>query len=82
MSVDAARRIKSRSELRAIRALERGRVSRNELDRLCGVANGPDLVMRLRDKGYIIHCERRPVKNRFGESVLAGFYTLISRPKT
>lgn len=81
MSVDA-RRIKNRSELRAIRALERGQVSRGELDRICGAANSPDVVMRLRDKGFVIHCERRPVKNRFGESVLAGFYTLISRPKT
>lgn len=81
MSVDA-RRIKNRSELRAIRALERGQVSRSELDSICGAANSPDVVMRLRDKGFVINCERRPVKNRFGESVLAGFYTLISRPKT
>ena len=78
----SSKRIKNPSEIRAVKALERGRISRRELDRLCGVANGPDLVMRLRDKGYIIHCERRPVKNRFGESVRAGFYTLISHPKT
>ena len=69
----------NQTELRALSALvaARGRgVSRKDLDKACGASNSPEIVRRLRVKGFAIHCEMRKTRNRFGESVQAGYYTL------
>lgn len=66
-------------ELRALRALIAARgygLSRKDLDKACGAANSPEIVRRLRVKGFVIQCEMRKTTNRFGESVQAGYYTL------
>lgn len=70
----------NQTELRALSALvaAQGRgVSRKDLDKACGAANSPEIVRRLRAKGFDVHCEMRQTKNRFGESVQAGYYTLL-----
>ena len=69
----------NQTELRALRALIAARghgVSRKDLDKACGAANSPEIVRRLRVKGFAIQCEMRKTTNRFGESVQAGYYTL------
>lgn len=69
----------NQTELRALRALIAARgygLSRKDLDKACGAANSPEIVRRLRVKGFVIQCERRKTTNRFGESVQAGYYTL------
>ena len=69
----------NQAELRALSALvaARGRgVSRKDLDKACGASNSPEIVRRLRAKGFEVHCEMRKTTNRFGESVQAGYYTL------
>lgn len=69
----------NQTELRALSALveARGRgVSRKDLDKACGASNSPEIVRRLRVKGFAIHCEMRKTTNRFGDSVQAGYYTL------
>lgn len=69
----------NQTELRALSALVAARgygVSRKDLDKACGAANSPEIVRRLRVKGFAIHCEMRRTRNRFGESVQAGYYTL------
>lgn len=72
-------KINNQAELRALSALVAAReraVSRKDLDKACGAANSPEIVRRLRVKGFDIHCEMRRTRNRFGESVQAGYYTL------
>ena len=67
------------NELRALDALIKAEgkpVSRKDLDRLCGAANSPEIVRRLREKGLPIKCDMQETVNRFGESVKAGYYSL------
>lgn len=75
---------KNMAELRAIDAFMKagGRsVSRNDLDRICGTSNSPEIVRRLRGKGLRIECEIKGTVNRFGEPVKAGFYRLTQQDK-
>lgn len=70
---------KNMAELRAIDALLKAggkAVSRNDLDRICGSSNSPEIIRRLRAKGLHIECEIKGTVNRFGEPVRAGFYSL------
>lgn len=68
------------NEMRALNALikarERG-ISRKELDAVCASSNSPEIIRRLRRKGFVIHCEMRKTHNRFGEDVQAGYYRLM-----
>lgn len=67
------------NELRALDALIKAEgkpVSRKDLDRLCGAANSPEIVRRLREKGLPIKCDMQEQVNRFGEPVRAGYYSL------
>lgn len=70
--------VREQRALEALRKAESRGVSRKELDAACGTSNSPELIRRLRGKGFAIHCEMRETKNRFYEPVRAGFYTLIS----
>ena len=68
----------SRALSALIKAGERG-ISRKELDAVCASSNSPEIIRRLRAKGFVIHCEMRSVENRFGETVQAGYYRLMQQ---
>lgn len=61
---------------RALDALMRGPVSRNSLDAIAGVANGPDLIADLRRCGLQIPCERIKAEDRDGRTCRPGVYML------
>lgn len=48
--------IKNPRQLRAIAALADGAKSREALDKIIGASNSPDVVSKLRDKGWDIPC--------------------------
>jgi hypothetical protein len=69
--------IKSPRQIRALRALLDGPMRRENLDRTCGVSNGPDLVDKLRQRGIRITCDTStPVVDRDGRRAYPGVYTL------
>lgn len=61
-------------ELRAIAALMRRAVPREQLDREAGCSNGPELVANLRRKGLDVPCDRILVIDRDGFEVKRGVY--------
>lgn len=64
-------------ESRALRALLRGPMRREQIDRVGGVSNGPDLIKNLRaGLGLEIPCERIPSIDRDGKRVKVGVYSL------
>lgn len=62
--------------LRILRALMAGKVTRKEVDRIGGVANGPDLISTLTDLGLVIESTLARGLNRDGRAVRYGVYTL------
>lgn len=64
--------------LRAIAALLRRPISRQELDSLVGCANGPDLIFELRHRGLDIECERIKFIDRDGRVCRPGVYRLTA----
>lgn len=60
--------------LRAITALLRRPLSRENLDSVAGCSNGPALVDDLRDKGLEIPCERITFIDRDGKPCRPGVY--------
>jgi hypothetical protein len=71
-------------EWHALAALLKGPKSREEIDRVAGVSNSPDLVMELRRRhGLAIPCKRVDHKDRWGVGVKKGVYSLsqADRPK-
>lgn len=66
---------------RAVAALLRGPVMREELDRAAGVSNGPALVRDLRALGLDIECELVRKIDRDGRSVKPGRYSLTERDR-
>jgi hypothetical protein len=65
-------------QLRAIQALLRRPISRQELDSVAGCANGPDLVSDLRDMGLDINCDRIKFIDRDGFTCRPGVYSLTA----
>ena len=61
-------------ELRAVKRLLDGPVWREELDKVIPSSNGPDVIFRLRAKGFTVPCQRVRVLNRFGEPCYPGRY--------
>jgi hypothetical protein len=62
--------------IRALTALLQGPVPREQLDRIAGVSNGPDLIMEMRDAGLKIPCKRVPRIDRDGVKRYPGIYSL------
>lgn len=62
--------------LRAIDALMAGPVMREQLDRIAGASNGPDLVQRLRTLGLDLPCEHVMRRDRDGKTSRPGRYSL------
>ncbi len=63
-------------QARALAALMRGPLSREEIDRLAGAANGPDLVAQLRRRGFAISCVKVRSIDRDGRTCWPGVYSL------
>nr|MBL8411664.1 hypothetical protein [Dechloromonas sp.] len=61
-------------EIRIICALANGPCSREDLDRVAGISNAPDAILKLRDAGLTIPCERLPTTDRDGGTVHRGRY--------
>lgn len=67
--------------LRAIHALLRRPMPREQLDREAGASNGPALVAELRDRGLEVPCRRTPCLDRDGREVRRGIYVLTQRDR-
>jgi len=68
-------------QLRAIHALLRRPMPREQLDREAGASNGPSLVSDLRDLGLDLPCDRVPCQDRDGREVRRGIYNLTQRDR-
>jgi hypothetical protein len=60
--------------LRVIQALMIRPRKREEIDRIAGASNGPDLIGRLRDLGLELKCIRTPGIDRDGYRIRFGVY--------
>ena len=67
--------LNSPRQYRAIEALLKGDVSREQLDRIAGASNSPALIAGLRDKGLTIPCERVASIDRDGNKTRHGVYS-------
>ena len=62
--------------LRVIHALMIRLRKREEIDRIAGAANGPDLMAELRRRGLRVECTKTPGIDRDGYPVKFGIYEL------
>ena len=62
--------------LRVIVALTHRIRSREEIDRIAGASNGPEVIAELRRRGLDIPCKRAPCIDRDGFEVKRGIYSL------
>ena len=69
-------------QLRAIHALLRRPMPREQLDREAGASNGPALVSDLRGMGLDLPCDRVLCLDRDGRAVRRGIYNLTQRDRT
>lgn len=58
--------------------LKRPEISRHDRDGVVCAENSPDLVFRLRGKGFEIPCQRRQFVDRDGQKVRVGVYSLTA----
>lgn len=65
-------------ELRALDALLRRPLPREQGDREAGCSNFPDLVGRLRRRGLAVPCDKAPVIDSDGREVMRGIYHLTA----
>lgn len=61
---------------RLLAALLEGPLSREQVDRIAGASNGPQVVLELRRLGLDIPCERVPCVDRDGAYGRRGSYSL------
>ena len=64
--------------LRAIAALLRRPISRQELDSMAGASNSPELVAELRRRGLEVPCERIRFIDRDGHLCRPGVYSFTA----
>lgn len=63
---------------RVLEALLNGAVWREQLDRIAGASNSPQLVSELRRMGLVIECDQRLKIDRDGRPCYPGIYLLRS----
>ena len=68
----------NKRHLRVIAALTHRIRSREEIDRIAGASNGPEVIAELRRRGLDIPCSRVPCIDRDGLEVKRGVYSLTS----
>lgn len=66
-------------ERRILEGLTAGPKTREQVDRLGRVSNGPEYIRQLRARGLVIHCERRCFTNEEGNRCCPGVYQLDER---
>lgn len=66
---------------RAINALRFKPCLREEIDRITGASNGPQIISELRKKGFDIPCPRVNSIDRDGKPCRPGRYYLQSEPE-
>lgn len=66
---------------RALHALMRRSITREQLDRHAGCSNGPSLIAELRARNLDVPCTRIPVYDRDGRKVYAGVYSLSAQDR-
>ena len=64
--------------LRAIAALLRRPIPREQLDSIAGASNSPELVAELRRRGLDVPCERIQFIDRDGHACRPGVYSLTT----
>lgn len=73
---------KSPRHVRVLRALMKFRkLTREQLDRVAGSSNGPDVVFRLRTKGLAVPCTLLPRVDRDGRPCEVGEYRLTQQDR-
>ena len=72
------RPLRSARALRLLAALLDGPTAREALDRRIGASNTPDVVMRLRARGFVLPCELRKGIDRDGRACSFGVYRLTA----
>ncbi|WP_414041392.1 hypothetical protein ACJU26_04805 [Acidithiobacillus sp. M4-SHS-6] len=68
-------------ERRALQALLRRHITREELDAVAGASNGPELTNRLRERGLELPCYRLGTFDRDGLWVWRGLYALTQKDR-
>lgn len=68
----------NRRHLRVIVALTHRMRTREEVDRIAGASNGPEVIAELRRRGLDLPCTRVPCIDRDGFEVKRGIYSLSS----
>jgi hypothetical protein len=64
----------NRRHLRVIRALMLRPRRREEIDRIAGASNGPELIAELRRRGLRAPCKQAPGIDRDGRIIKSGIY--------
>ena len=75
----AARKFTGTDNLRHLRVIDALMIrprKREEIDRISGAANGPDLMAELRRRGLRVECTKTPGIDRDGYPVKFGVYEL------
>lgn len=79
---DAQPQISNPRELRLLAGLLQRSMSRETLDRAVGCSNGPDIVMRLRNReSFELPCSRVSGRDRDGNVVKFGVYCASAEDK-
>lgn len=74
--------IRSPRQRRVLLALLAGPKTREQVDRIAGSSNGPDVVMKLRRRfGLSLPCALGQVRDLDGHTVERGIYAMTSRDK-
>lgn len=76
-------RLQSPRQSRALSALLTGPKTREQIDRIAGASNSPDVIGRLRRRfGMTLPCELERIRDRDGRSVERGVYSLTAQDAT
>lgn len=67
--------------LRVLHAALRRPMPREEVDRIVGASNGPDLISNVRARGLDFPCHRVPCLDRDGIEIKRGIYVLSARDR-
>jgi len=71
-------RIANPRQIRTLLALWGGPIGREAMDRIAGSSNSPDVIARLRRKGFDLPCEPIRVTDRDGKVSRPGVYLLTA----
>lgn len=74
-------KITTARQYRAVKALYRRPHSREEIDRVSGTSNGPEVVRQLRELGWDIPCQLVAHTDRDGLKGKHGVYSLTSNDR-